>query len=54
MTDAEVSKLTFIESLTHYMEGEHISMSNCKLVEICIMIESGMYIQNMDPMKHEK
>ncbi len=54
ITDAEVSKFTFIESLAHYMEGEHISMSNCKLVEICIMIESGIYVQNMDPMKHEK
>jgi hypothetical protein len=36
------------------MEGERISMSNCKLVEICIMIESGKYIQNIDSMKREK
>jgi hypothetical protein len=44
MTDVELSMFTFIERLAHYMEGEHISMSNCKLVEICIMIESGTYI----------
>ncbi len=53
-TDAEVSKFTFLERLAHYMEGERISMSNRKLVEICIMIESERYVRNMDPMKREK
>jgi hypothetical protein len=53
-TDAEVSKVTFIEHLVHYMEGECISMSNHKLIEIFMMIESGTYVQNMDLMKRDK
>jgi hypothetical protein len=38
MTEAEVSKFTFIERLVHYMEGERISMSNCKSGEIYMIL----------------
>jgi hypothetical protein len=40
-TDAEVGKWSFYERLIHYMDGEKISHSNCKAVELVILIEAG-------------
>ena len=54
LTDAAVSKFSFIEHPTHHMDGDRISMANHKSVEICIIFESGTYICNIDPMKREK
>ena len=54
LTDAAVSKFSFIERLTYYMDGEHISMTNCKSVEICIMIQCGRYVHNIDPMRRKR
>ena len=54
LPDGTVSKFSFIEHLTHYMDGECISMANHKSVEICIMIECGTYVRNMDPKRRKR
>ena len=49
-TDNEVSKYSFYQRLTHYMEGHKISDSNRAAVELCILSEAGAFVRNMDPM----
>jgi hypothetical protein len=50
-TNAEVSKYTFFQQLRHYMEGEKISHSNCKAVEMAFLVKAGTIVHNMDTMK---
>ncbi len=49
-TDNEVSKYSFYQRLTHYMEGHKISESSRAAVELCILSEAGAFVRNMDPM----
>ncbi len=51
LTDAEVSKFTFHQRLTHYIDGVKISQQNRKAVELVILVEAGTTVRNMDPMK---
>ena len=41
-TNAEVSKYMFFQRLRHYMEGEKISHSNRKAVEMALLVEAGI------------
>jgi hypothetical protein len=50
-TSAEVGKWFFYECLIHYMDGEKISHSNCKAVELVILIKAGMYVHGLNPMR---
>jgi hypothetical protein len=43
-TNVEVGKWSFYERLIHYMDGEKISHSNCKAVELVILNEAGTYV----------
>ena len=52
-TDNEVSKYSFFQRLTHYMDGQKISSFNRAAVELCILSEAGAFVRNMDPMKKE-
>ena len=52
-TDNEVSKYSFYQRLTHYMDGHKISSFNRAAVELCILSEAGAFVRNMDPMKKE-
>jgi hypothetical protein len=52
-TDNEVSKYSFYQRLTHYMEGHKISDLNRAAVELCILSEAGAFVRNMDPMKKD-
>jgi hypothetical protein len=52
--EAEVSKYTFFQQLTHYLEGAKITQQNPKAVEIVILVESGTCVRNMDAMKKAK
>jgi len=52
-TDNEVSKYSFFQRLTHYMDGQKISSFNRAAVELCILSEAGTFVRNMDPMKKE-
>ncbi len=54
LTNAAVRNFSFIERLAYYMDGELISMANPKSFEICIMIECGTHVRNMDPMRRER
>lgn len=53
-TDNEVSKYSFVDRLTHYMDGNKISEANRAAVEVCISVEAGAAVRSMDPMKKEK
>lgn len=53
-TDNEVSKYSFFDRLTHYMDGNKISEANRAAVEVCISVEAGAAVRSMDPMKKEK
>jgi hypothetical protein len=50
-TDTKVSKFTFHQRLTHYMDGVKISQQNRKAVELIILVKAGTTVRNMDPMK---
>jgi hypothetical protein len=50
-TDAEVGKWSFHQRLVHYLDGEMISHSVRKAVEIVILVEGGTYVRNLNPMK---
>jgi hypothetical protein len=50
-TDVEANKYSFLDFLEHYMEQALISESNCKAVELVIMVEVGTNVREMDPMK---
>jgi hypothetical protein len=50
-TDAEVGKWSFHERLVHYMDGEKISHSNRKAVELVLLIEAGSYVWGLNPMR---
>jgi hypothetical protein len=52
-TDNEVSKYSFYQRLTHYMEGHKITELNRAAVELCILSEAGAFVRNMDPMKKD-
>jgi hypothetical protein len=52
-TDNEVSKYSFFQRLSHYMDGQKISSFNRAAVELCILSEAGAFVRNMDPMKKE-
>jgi hypothetical protein len=52
-TDAEASMYSLLDHLEHYMERALISVSNCKSVELAIMVETGTKVREMDPMKKE-
>jgi hypothetical protein len=52
-TDNEVSKYSFFQRLTHYMDGQKISSFNRAAVELCILSEAGAFVRNMDPMKKD-
>ena len=53
-TDNEVSKYSFFDRLTHYMDGNKISEANRAAVEVCISVEAGAAVRSMDPKKKEK
>ena len=53
-TDNEVSKYSFVDRLTHYMDGNKISEATRAAVEVCISVEAGAAVRSMDPMKKEK
>ncbi len=50
-TDAEVGHYTFHERLIHYMDGEKISPSNRKAVELVLLVEAGMYVCGLNLMR---
>ena len=51
-TDAEVGKYTFLhERLIHYMDGDKISPSNQKAVELVLLVEAGTYVRGLNPMR---
>ena len=50
-TDAKVGKYTFHKHLIHYMDGEKISHSNRKAVELVLLIEAGSYARNLNLMQ---
>ena len=52
--DAEVGKYTFHECLIHYMDGEKISPSNRKAVELVLLIEAGTYVRGLNPMRKQQ
>ncbi len=51
--DAEASKYSFLDRLEHYMERALITEDNRKPVELAIMVEAGITVREMDPMKKE-
>jgi hypothetical protein len=51
LTDATVSKFSYHQRLTHYMDGVKISQQNRKVVELVILVKAGTTVQNMNPMK---
>ena len=55
VTDAEVSKWSFLSRLKHYMKPNKISAHNRQCVEIAIMIETGTIIRDGTTIKkHEQ
>ena len=50
-TDGEVSKYSFFQRLTHYMDGATINQQNRKAIEIAILVEAFTKVRDMDPMK---
>jgi hypothetical protein len=50
-TDAKVGKYTFHERLIHYMNGDKISPSNRKAVELVLLVEAGTYVRGLNPMR---
>ena len=54
VTDQEVSKYPFIERIHHYMERYPIGESNCKSVELAIMVEAGLIVREMGTMIKER
>lgn len=53
-TDNEVSRYTFFDRLRHYLEGNKISEATRAAVELCIFVEAGTAVRDMDRMKKEK
>jgi hypothetical protein len=53
-TDNEVGKYSFLQRLEHYMEGNKVSESNHMSVELCLLVEAGTAVRNMNPMKKDK
>ena len=51
--DSEASKYSFLDRLEHYMERALITEDNRKPVELAIMVEAGITVREMDPMKKE-
>ena len=50
-TDEEVGKWSFHQRLVHYLDGETITHSVRKAVELVILVEGGTYVRNLNPMK---
>jgi hypothetical protein len=50
-TNEEVGKWSFHRRLVHYLDGETITHSVCKVVELVILVEGGTYVRNLNPMK---
>ena len=46
-TDNEVSKYSFVDRLTHYMDGNKISEATRAAVEVCISVEAGAAVRSM-------
>ena len=42
---------TFHERLIHYMNGDKISPSNRKAVELVLLVEAGTYVRGLNPMR---
>ena len=53
-TDNEVSRYSFFDRLRHYLEGNKISEATRAAVELCIFVEAGTAVCDMDRMKKEK
>ena len=51
VTDAEATKYPFHERVRHYMEGKQIDNSNRVAVEVCIFVEVGTLIKDLEAMK---
>ena len=51
VTDAEATKYPFHERVRHYMEGKQIDTYNCVAVEVCIFVEVGTLIKDLEAMK---
>jgi len=51
VTDAEATKYPFLERVHHYMEGKQIDTCNRVAVEVCIFIEVGTLIKDLEAMK---
>jgi hypothetical protein len=51
VTDAEASKYPFLERVRHYMGGKQIDTSNRVAVEVCIFVEVGTNIKDLEAMK---
>jgi hypothetical protein len=51
VTDAEATKYPFLERLRHYMGGKQIDTYNRVAVEVCIFVEVGTLIKDLEAMK---
>ena len=51
VTDAEATKYPFHERVRHYMEGKQIDTYNRVAVEVCIFVEVGTLIKDLEAMK---
>ena len=51
VTDAEATKYPFLERVRHYMGGKQIDTYNRVAVEVCIFVEVGTLIKDLEAMK---
>ena len=51
VTNAEVTKYSFLERVRHYMGGKQIDTYNRVVVEACIFVEVGTVIKDLETMK---
>ena len=51
ITNAEATKYPFLECVRHYMEGKQIDTYNRVAVEVCIFVEVGTPIKDLEAMK---
>ena len=52
-TDGEVSKFSFYDRLTHYMDRMSITQNNRMAVELAVMVEAGSTMREMGTMKKD-
>jgi hypothetical protein len=51
VTDAEATKYPFLERVRHYMGGKQIDTYNRVALEVCIFVEVGTIIKDLEAMK---